>query len=294
MLVPGAAGAVTTGHTGSGRPAITFSGSRMYVAWAGSSGAAATRQLVIGFSTDGGTTITKVSNSESTPQAEGPAVDGDGTGAYVAWAAGNNANTLTAAYTNGSSLTCKSSFTGIVAAHAPAMAHDPSGVRYLTWADPAGHLNVARLNSGTCPMTLTNRVTLPDTTVAAPSIVYDSSGSSNLGLLLAWTSGDAVHSIRTATFDGTTTLTNRSQVSTPVGSTDAPGISSADADLYLTFRGTDGQVYLAYSEGCQPTCFTDHASTLGEQATGGVGQPQINNGVWYTFFDTTGHLVISS
>lgn len=292
LALPAAADALTTGHTGSGRPAMTFSGSRLYLAWAGSSGAAASKELVVGYSTSGGTNITKVPNGERTPQGEGPAIDGDGTGAYVAWQAGNNGNTLTAAYTTGASLTCKTSFTGVVAAHAPAMAHDPAGVRYLTWADTAGHLNVATLNGAACPMTLTNRVTLPDTTVAGPSIVYDSSGSSNLGVLLAWSSGDAVHSVRTATFTGTTTLTNRSQISTPVGSTDAPSISSADSDLYLTFRGTDGTVYLAYSEGCKPTCFTDHTNTFGESSTGGVGEPQLNNGVWRTFFDTTGHLVL--
>ncbi|WP_155368272.1 hypothetical protein [Catellatospora vulcania] len=289
------ASALTLGNTGSGRPALALVGTRMYIAWAGSSGTAAARQLVVGYSTSAGLRITKVPGNERVPQGEGAALDADGAGVHLAWPAGDNGNTLTAAYTTGAALTCRTAFTGVVSAHAPALATDPAGVRYLAWTDLAGRLNVGRLNSSACAsggtMTLTNRVVLPDTSAAGPALVYDDSGSSNLGLVLAWASGDGAHSIQVGSFTGSATLSHRSQVTAAVGSTAAPGLSSATADLYVTFRGDNGSVFYGYSEGCIPTCF--YASDLGEQAAAGVGQPADGDYHYYTYFDPTGHLVIS-
>lgn len=289
------ASALTTGNTGSGRPALAVVGARLYVGWAGSSGTAAAKELVVGYSTSAGLRILKVPNSERVPQGEGPALSSDGTGVYVAWPAGNNSNTLTVAYTTGPSLTCRTAFAGVTTAHAPALAVDPSGRRLLAWVDPTGHINVGRLNSSACAttqtMTLTNRVVLPETTVAGPALVYDDSGSSNLGFVLAWAAGDAAHSVKIASFTGSTSLTNRSQVTSSAGTTNAPGLSSAVADLYVTFRGDDGSVYFGYSEGCIPTCF--YASDLGEPAAAGVGQPADGNYRYYSYFDLTGHLVIN-
>jgi hypothetical protein len=142
-------------------------------------------------------------------------------------------------------------------------------------------------------MSLTGRVTLPDTSAAGPALVYDDSGSSNLGLVLAWASGGAPAAIDVGSFDGTTTLTHRAQVTTPVGSADAPGLSSGNSDLYLSYRGTDGNVYLAYSEGCLTPCFDQHSSPTGEQATAGVGLPATDFGLFRSFFDPTGNLVIA-
>ncbi|GHJ46963.1 hypothetical protein Cs7R123_43050 [Catellatospora sp. TT07R-123] len=298
LLATGAAApasALTLGNTGSGRPALALVGTRMYIAWAGSSGTAAAKELVVGYSTSAGLRITKVPGTERVPQGEGAALDADGTGVYLAWPAGDNGNTLTAAYTTGAALTCRTSFAGVVSTHAPALATDPAGVRYLAWTDTAGHLNVGRLNSTACAgggtMTLTNRVVLPETSVAGPALVYDDSGSSNLGLVLAWTPGDAAHSIQVGSFTAAATLSHRSQVNAPVGSIAAPGLSSATADLYITFRGDNGSVFYGYSEGCIPTCF--YASDLGEQAAAGVGQPADGDYHYYTYFDPTGHLVIS-
>ncbi|GIF98160.1 hypothetical protein [Catellatospora citrea] len=291
----GPASALTLGNTGSGRPALALAGARMYIAWAGSSGTAAAKQLVVGYSTSAGLRITKVPGTERVPQGEGAALDTDGTGVYVAWPAGDNGNTLTAAYTTGSALTCRTAFTGIVTAHAPALASDPAGVRHLAWTGPDGHLNVARLNTAACAaggaLTLTNRVVLADTSVAGPALVYDDSGSSNLGLVLAWAAGDGAHSVQIGSFTGSAVLGHRSQVTAAVGSTAAPGLSSATADLYVTFRGDNGSVFYGYSEGCIPTCF--HASDLGEQAGAGVGQPADGDYHYYTYFDPTGHLVVS-
>jgi hypothetical protein len=296
LLTPTAASAVTTGHTGSGRPALAFAGGRLYIAWAGSSGTAAAKELVLAYSTSGGVRDTKIPTTERTPQGEGPALSGDGTGVYLAWPAGNNGNTLTAAYTTGASLTCRTAFTGIVAARAPALASDPSGARYLAWVDPSAHVNVARLNSSACAttqkMTLTNRVTLPDTAIAGPALVFDDSGSSNLGYVLAFATGDATHSIAVGSFTGTTTLTHRTSVSSPAGTTDGPGLSSGNSDLYLSYRGTDGNVYLSFSEGCLTPCFDQHVSPTGEQATAGIGLPSNDAGLYRSYFDLTGHLVI--
>ncbi|MEV0460211.1 hypothetical protein [Catellatospora methionotrophica] len=289
------ASALTLGNTGSGRPALALAGARMYIAWAGSSGTAAAKQLVVGYSTSAGLRITKVAGDERVPQGEGAALDADGTGVYVAWPAGDNGNTLTVAYTTGAVLTCRTAFTGVVSAHAPALATDPAGVRHLAWTDPAGHLNVGRLNSAACAtggtMTLTHRVVLPETSVAGPALVYDDSGSSNLGIVLAWASGDAGHSIQVGSFTGSATLSHRSQVTASAGSTHAPGLSSTTADLYVTFRGDNGSVFYGYSEGCIPSCF--YASDMGEQAAAGVGQPADGDYHYYTYFDPTGHLVIA-
>ncbi|MDI1461213.1 hypothetical protein QEZ54_09565 [Catellatospora sp. KI3] len=289
------ASALTLGNTGSGRPALALVGTRMYIAWAGSSGTAAAKELVVGYSTSAGLRITKVPGGERVPQGEGAALDADGTGVYVAWPAGDNGNTLTAAYTAGAGLTCRTAFTGVVSGHAPALATDPAGVRYLAWTDTSGHLNVGRLGSSACAgggiMTLTNRVVLPETSVAGPALVYDDSGSSNLGLVLAWTAGDGAHSVQVGSFTGSAVLSHRSRVTAASGSTAAPGLSSATADLYITFRGDNGSVFYGYSEGCIPTCF--NASDLGEQAAAGVGQPADGDYHYYTYFDPTGHLVIS-
>ncbi len=297
-LVPTASSAVTTGHTGSGRPALAFAGSRLYVAWAGSSGTAAAKELVVGYSTSQGVRITKVPNTERVPQGEGAALSSDGTGVYLAWPSGIGGNTLTAAYTTGAALTCRTTFTGVVTAHAPALAADPTGVRWLAWVDPAAHLNLARLDSSACatggPMRLTGRVTLPDTSVAGPALVYDDSGSSNLGFVLAYASGDAGHPVRIGSFDGTATLAHRAQVSAPAGSTDAPGLSSGNSDLYLSYRGTDGNVYLAYSEGCLTSCFDQHVSPTGDQAAAGIGLPSADFGLYRSFFNPGGQLVIWS
>jgi hypothetical protein len=297
VLVPSAASAasITTGHTGSGRPALAFASDRLYVAWAGSSGTAAAKELVIGYSTSKGLRVTKIANGELTPANEGPALSADGSGVYVAWAAGNNHRTLTAAYTTGRALSCRTAFTGVVAVHAPAMATDLWGVRYLAWIDPGSHLNVARLDSSACVttqrMALTNRVTLADTAVGAPALVYDDNvQSSNLGLVVAWPTGNA---IGIGSFTGGATLAHRTQVSAP-GSADGVGLSSGNADLYLSYRGPDGKVYLAYSEGCTTACFDQHVSATGEQASGGVGLPSVSFGLFRSFFDLSGHLVIVS
>ena len=138
-------------------------------------------------------------------------------------------------------------------------------------------------------MRLTGRVTLPDTAVAGPALVYDDSGSSNLGFVLASASGG---SVQIGSFSGGATLTHRAQVTTPVGTTDAPGLSSGNSDLYLSYRGTDGNVYLAYSEGCLTPCFDQHVSATGDQAAAGIGLPSSDFGLYRSFFDLTGHLVI--
>ncbi|MFC1432096.1 hypothetical protein ACEZDB_15725 [Streptacidiphilus sp. N1-3] len=296
-LTPGTASAVTTWHTGSGRPALAVVGNRLYVAWAGSSGTAAAKELVFGYSTNQGADIVKLDSTEHVPQDEGAAIDGDGTGAYVAWPAGDNGDTLTAFYYSGTAKTCRTAFTGVTSPHAPALVNDRAGNRYLAWTDPSGHVNVGRLDSSGCATThtlaLTDRHTFADTSPAGPALMFDESGSSNLGVVIAWTGTDPAHTLDVATYNSNGTLTARSHVTSPVGATDGPGLSSADSDVYIGFRGTDGGFHLAYSEGCNPTCFND-ASSGNPQASGGIGMVggyRVAN-LW-SYFDATGHLVIS-
>jgi hypothetical protein len=294
-LIPGSANALTTGHTGSGRPGLALSGGRLYLGWTGSTSYPTGYELDLGWSVDGGKTITKIAQSERVPLGEGPAIDADSSsgGVYIAWSAQNNGNTLTAEYYDSTALSCRTAFTGITTTHSPAMVTDASGIRYVAWTDTAGHLNVARLNSSACAtthtMTLTNRITLADTSIAGPTLVYDSSGSSNLGTLIAWV--NSAHTVTVATYNGTTTLTGRSTVSAPVGASGAPGLGVANSDLYLGFIGTDGNVYYGYSEGCIPTCF--NMSTTGETGTSGYGLSTGNSDFYGGLFDTTAHLVIN-
>lgn len=296
-LTPSPAQAVTTWHTGSGRPALAASGNRLYVAWAGSSGTAAAKELVFGYSTDSGANIVKLDSTERVPQGEGAAIDGDGSGgAVVAWPAGDHGNTLTAFVYDGTAKTCRTSFPGVTSPHAPALANDRAGHRYLAWADPAGHLAVGRLDSASCAathsMTLVDRHTFADVSPAGPALMWDDSGSSNLGVVIAWTGADAAHTLDVAVYDGSAALTRRSTVSSPVGATQAPGLAAADADIYIGFRGTDGAFHVAYSEGCNPACFQD--ASLGDPPiTSGVGMSGgARTATRWSYFDSAGHLVV--
>jgi len=296
---PSTAQALTTGHTGSGVPALTTIGNTLYIAWTGSTGTANAKGLNLGWSTDAGKTITKVANGETSPQGEGPALDNDGTGVYIAWPGSDSAHTLNIAYYNGAGFTCKTTLTGATTTYSPALAHDDSGHRYLAWTDLTGHLNVATVDSTGCAtthtMALTNRTTLPQSAAAGPALVFDTSGSSNLGLVVAWPGTDTAHTINVASYVGTTTLADQTTVggaSTATASSTSPvGLTVTTADLYLGYRGTDGNLYLAYSEGCIPTCFS--SGTPGPAVASGIGAAY-GPSIWLSYFDATGHLNVSN
>jgi hypothetical protein len=293
-VVPGTAQATLTSHTGSGRPAMANSGGRLYVSWAGSTGSPSTKELVFGWTIDNGVHITKITNPERTPQGTGPALNGDGSGMFLAWADGKAANTLTAAYYNGTAFTCRTAFSGISTAFSPALASDDTGLRYLAWTDALGQLNVGRLDSSACATTgtlsLVNRITLHDISFAGPALGWDSNVfSSNLGFMLGWV--DRGGDFRVASYDGTAVLKNRSIVQSPVKVTGAPSLSALNSDDYATWRGVDGNVYFAYSEGCQPSCFQTSGSTS-TQGTGGVGLVS-DSTILISYFDGAGRLNIS-
>ena len=295
------ASALQLGNTGSGRPALAPVGSRLYVAWTGSSGTPAAKDLNLGWSTSEGLRIQKVLSGEKSPQNEGPALLADGatpqtsTGVFLAWPAGNAGNTLTAAFYNGSAVTCRTSFPGITTAHSPALAQDPTGARFISWVDAGSHINVARLDASACAtsrtMALTSQVVLPETTVAGPSLAYDISGA-NLAMMIAWSGTDAAHLVQVASFDGTSTLVNRGTVDLPVGSLSGPTLAAQYSDDYLTFQGTDGLAYLAYSQGRQPAGFQGAGSVYSHGLSSAIG---LDNPVKRrAYFDATGHLNISS
>jgi hypothetical protein len=285
---------VAGARAGSGRPGLTAVGDTLYVGWSGPSGTGAAGALNLGWSTDGGKTITKIANGESSAPGEGPALDNDARGVFVAWIDGGHA--LNLAYYNGAALTCKTTLTGVTSAYSPALAHEGSGARYLAWADESGHLNFAVLDSTACASTatmrLTGRHTVSDTTIAGPALVYDTT-SAGLGLVVAWAGTDSAHGISVASYVNTATLAHRVRLAPnpPAASTSAPGLAAAVSDLYLEFRGTDGKLYTAYSEGCIPSCFTAH--TDGTPAGSGVGM----SGGQHTsvaYFERDGTLVIHS
>ena len=293
-LAPAAAQATTTGHTGSGRPALALSGGRLWIGWTGTTGTAAAKGLNLGWSVDDGTTITKTADGEYAPQGEGPALDGDGTGVYMAWPSGKASNQLTAIYSTGGAFLCRTAFAGITTPHSPALTSDTAGHRWIAWDDPSGHLNVAQLNSSACatggPMTLVNRVTLPVTSPYGPEMAFDSNPSSNLGVLLTWL--DAAHHIQVGSFDGTTTLKNQHSEDGPVAAAATPAASEQDTDIYLTYVGTDHQLYLGYSEGCRPACFQYQPTGVTNASFDGSGMVD-DNVFRYAYFDTSGHLNVT-
>jgi hypothetical protein len=290
---------IVTGHTGSGAPALTRTSTRLYVAWTGTAYTAAAKELDLGYSTSNGKNIVKISTSERTPQNEGAALDTEGDGIIMVWPAGNNGNTLTAVYYDGTStFSCRTTFTGIVSPHSPAIGNDHNGRRWLAWTDTTGHLNVAPFFYDTCAtshvMTLGTRTTLTATSPYGPGMVWDDSGSSNLGLLLAYIANDAAHTLVTGTFQGSATLANIANATIAGGSvypSSQPAIGSADSDLYLTLRGSDNYRYAAYSEGCRPTCF--NLTQTSDQVTSPIGAETGYFTDW-AYFNAAGNLTFDS
>lgn len=280
--------------TGNGRPALTAIGDTLYLGWTSSTGTNAAGALSLGRSTDGGRTITKITNIGSTTPGEGPALDNDGRAVFLAWT--DAAHTLNLAYYNGTSVTCETTLTAATSPYSPALANDGSGTRYLAWADERGHLNVAKVNDAACSaagtMTLTDRNTLPDTTIAGPALAYDTT-SAGLGLVMAWAGADSAHTLNIASYVNAAALAHKARLAanSPDASTSAPGLASAAADLYLGFRGPDGKLYIAYSEGCVPSCFSSH--TDGTPIGSGVGMSG-GRRTWVSYFDSTGALVVNS
>ncbi|MEU7869997.1 hypothetical protein [Dactylosporangium sp. NPDC049140] len=294
---PAHAAVITTGHTGSAAPALAHAGGRLYVAWTGSSGTAAAKEVVVGWSTTNGQTITKISTVERTPQGEGPALVADPdnpAGVVLAWADGRGAGTLTATVYDGTAFGCRTAFTGLTTRHSPALAADSSGKLYLAWTDTTDHLNVARLSTAACPTThtlgLSARTVLPQTAAYGPALVFDTT-SAKLGMLIAWVAPDAAHTLTVASWVGSTTLVRLSTVNTAGAyPTSAPALSAAPSDLYLAFRAADNHKHLGFSEGCVPTCFAPvDTGTAVSSAIGADAQ-----GATYAWFNPAGNLVVES
>lgn len=292
---PADAAVVTTGHTGSGAPALAQVGDRLYVAWTGSTGTAAAKDMIVGYSTDNGRHIVKLSSRERSPQNEGPALVADprSSGVLVAWADGRASNTLTMTYYSGTAFSCRTSFAGITTPHAPALAVDPSGNTYVAWTDAAGHLNIALVTSDTCAathvMTMVNRTVLSQTSPYGPGLIFDTTGV-GLHMLIAWVGDNAAHTITVASWVGSTSLVNTATATTTTYPTSGPSLSSVGSDLYVAFRGSNNHEYLGYSEGCFPTCFLP--ADTGTAVTSPIGL--LASGYITTYFDAAGNLVVSS
>jgi hypothetical protein len=288
---PASAAEVVTGHTGSGRPALAIAFNRTYIAWAGSTGTAG-KQLIVGWSTDQGRTITKDNTIvERIPAGVGPALDADGAigyslGVYVAWPAANNGNTLTAGYTLGNGLKCRTAFPGVTTTQSPAMAHDAFGHQYLAWVAPSGHVTIGRLDTTGCAgsgtpggMVLTDRVTLADTSISGVSLSHDIAHT-DMGIAVGWTTADHVGHL--ARYDAATAgLTNRtgwgagSELTTGGFSvTFRPG--TPYGGVYVWFAGTDGNLHRAFSEGYNPIGLYSFA--WGAPVSGGVGATYTGTG----------------
>jgi hypothetical protein len=304
-LFPGAAAAYTTVHTGSGRPALALAGNRLYAAWTGSTSGTTGKQLIIGWSGDGGQHFTKDNTVvERLAEGEGPALDADGSfgyavGVYLAWSAANNGNTLTVGYTIGNGLKCRTAFTGVRTNRSPAMIHDSTfGTRWIAWTGTDNRINFARLDSSGCNgagtpggMVLRDRVTLAETTAEGPTLGFDDSGADN-GLILGWTVGGVIN-LATAT-TGSATLTNRSTVTQPVVANSSGGFSltSHPSDLYIWFHSPDGTVHRGYSQGCRPTCFYTFDYEL--RAASGIGTTTDGFHDTIGYFDSRGKLNVAT
>jgi len=294
---PGYAAVVTTDHTGSGAPALARVGGGLYVAWTGSTGTAFAKELVVGYSTTNGQTITKLSTAERTRQGEGPALVADPhnpAGVVLAWADARTFGTLTATVYDGTAFGCRTAFAGLTTRHSPALAADSSGNLYVAWTDVIGHLNVARLATEACAtrhtMWLAGRTVLPQTAAYGPGLVFDTTGP-NLGMLIAWVAPDAAHTLTVASWVGSTALTRVSTVDTAGAyPTSGPALADGPSDLYLAFRASDNHEHLGYSEGCFPTCF--FPADIGTAVSSGIGADAL--GATYGWFDPAGNLVVDS
>ncbi len=294
---PGYAAVITTDHTGSGAPALAYAGGRLYVAWTGSRGTVAAKELVVGYSTSNGQTINKISTAERTRQGEGPAMVADPdnpAGVVLAWADGRTGGTLTATVYDGTAFGCRTSFAGLTTRHSPALAVDSSGKLYVAWTDATNHLNVARLRTDACPIThaigLSGRTILPQTAAYGPGLIFDTTGP-NLGLLIAWIAPDAAHTLTVASWVGSTALTRVSTVDTAGAyATSGPALSAGPSDLYLAFRASDNHEHLGYSEGCLPTCFVP--ADTGTAVSSAIGAEA--HGATYAWFNPAGNLVVDS
>lgn len=296
-LLPGVAAAYTTVHTGSGRPALALAGGRLAAAWTGSTSGTSGKQLIVGWSTDGGRTFTKDNSIvERVPQGEGPALDASADGVYLAWAAANNGNTLTVAYTAGAGLQCRTAFTGVRTNRSPAFAHDGTGTRWIAWTGTDNRLNLARVEGSGCAgapggLALRDRVVYADTTAEGPALVFDDSGAGN-GLILGWTGPAGIINLATAT-TGSATLTNRSSVTQPGEvSTGGFSLTSHPSDLYIWFRAPDGTVHRGFSQGCRPTCFYTFPWELPAASGVGAGTDGFHDTIGW--FDPRGKLNVAT
>ncbi len=251
--------------------------------------------MIVGYSTDKGQNILKLSSSERSPRNEGPALvaDPNSSGILVAWADGRARDTLTMTYYSGTAFSCRTGFAGITTPHAPALAVDSSGRTYVAWTDATRHLNIALVSTNTCAtrhvMTMVNRTVLRQTSPYGPGLVFDTTGV-GLQLLIAWVADDPAHTVNVASWVGSAVLANASTAMTTAYPTSGPSLSSAPSDLYVAFRGSDNHEYLGYSEGCFPTCFVP--ADTGTVVTSPIGS--LASGYVLTYFDAAGDLAISS
>ena len=288
---------ITTSQTGSGAPALAYVGDRLYVAWTGSHGTQAAKELVVGYTTSHGQTIAKISAAERTRQGEGPAMVADPdnpTGVMLAWADGRTGGTLTATIYDGTAFGCRTAFFGLTTRHSPALAADPSGQLYLAWTDATDHLNVARLGTEGCPTThtmrLSGRTVLPQTAAYGPGLVFDTTGP-ELGLLIAWVAPDAAHTLTVASWVGSTVLSRVTTVDTAGAyPTSGAALSAWGSDLYVAFRARNNHWYLGYSEGCLPTCFAPADTGTAVSSPVGVEKGSLT----FAWFNPAGNLVLSS
>jgi len=250
--------------------------------------------LNVGYSTDQGQHLVLVGSSERTPQNEGPALvaDPNSSAVLLAWADGRARNTLTMSSFNGTAFGCRTSFTGIITAHAPALAVDSAGQTYLAWTDPTRHLNIALIDPGTCAtthlMTMRNRTVLSQTSPYGPGLIFDATVS--LQLLIAWVADNPAHTVRVGAFVGSRYLVNMASPEIPVYPTSAPSLAAGPSDLYIAVRGVDNHLYYGYSQGCRPTCFV--AADIGVAVRSGIGS--LASGSVLAYFNGAGNLEIYS
>jgi len=101
----------TSVRTGAGRLGLTAIGSILYVGWSGPSRTGTAAALNLEWTADGGRTLTTLATGESIAPGEGPALDNDGHGVFIAWTDG--AHTLNLAYYDDTKLTCRTAFNGM-------------------------------------------------------------------------------------------------------------------------------------------------------------------------------------
>jgi hypothetical protein len=247
-----------TSEQADGRPGFALAGGHLYAAWTGTnsnhnlsiSEVNGSNESIFGKNILADTAIGGTGPGLAAQQLNGSAQ------VFVAWAGTDAAHHIyIGRYLGTGTLGCHTGLSESTTS-SPFLVNtgqDGTGTLYLVWTgmDAAHHLNVAQVNTSACTSnsgsaTLSNKVTLTDTADAGAA-----AAPLNGHLWIYWPGTDSGRHIYAGAYTGGPTLTAHTQTShlsaDDLGAVYDPGVSGNVNLLFLTYRGTDGHVWFAYT-----------------------------------------------